>query len=396
MSQSEHPIIDALARTTQEIFSLESLKELLNSGKQLRLKYGVDVTAPTLHIGHAVNLWMLRLFQDHGHKVIFLIGDFTTQIGDPTGKNKTRPVISQEAIEENTKKFIEQAQMVLRFDDPNLLEVRKNSEWFGSMPTQEFLQLMSMVTHARLLSRDMFQKRIANEADIYMHELIYPLLQGYDSVMLESDLTIIGNDQLFNEMLGRFYQEKFDQKPQVIMTSKITPGLDGGEKQSKSIGNYVGLAHSPRDKFGRVMTLPDELIIQYLEVYTDVSMGTIRELEGDIGTKPMECKKFLAQKIVERYHGAEIAEGERQWFENTFSKKQIPDDIVTIELKKGQDVFAAVVQYFDGKRSRSDVRRLFQQGGVSVDGEKIKELDTLAEEVVYKVGKKDWFKVVLI
>ncbi|MBI3337120.1 MAG: tyrosine--tRNA ligase [Candidatus Staskawiczbacteria bacterium] len=206
------------SRTTAEVFSMSEWNNLLCSGKRLRIKYGVDVTAPYLHIGHAANLWMMRLLQDHGHKVIFLIGDFTTQIGDPTGKSRTRPVILQEEIERNTLEFIEQAKMVLRFDNPELLEVRRNSEWFGNMAIGEFLKLLSMVTHARLISRDMFQKRLTDEDDIYMHEMVYPLLQGYDSFALQSDVTIIGSDQLFNEMMGRFYQERFGQTPQVILT----------------------------------------------------------------------------------------------------------------------------------------------------------------------------------
>ena len=302
MSETEQ-ILASFARTAEEFFSLKEFKEMLAQKKQLRIKYGVDVTAPYLHIGHAVNLWMMRKLQDFGHKVVFLIGDFTTQIGDPTGKNKTRPVISQEEIERNTQEFIEQAKMVLRFDDPNLLEIRRNSEWYGKLPTIEFLRLMQMLTHSRLISRDMFQKRIAEETDIYMHELVYPILQGYDSVVLDSDLTIVGSDQLFNEMLGRFFQERFGQRQQVIITTKVTPGIDGGAKQSKSLDNYIGLGHSPRDKFGRTMKLPDSLILQYFRVYTEVPDAVLEEMDVLVKSDPMEAKKRLAAEIVRRYHG---------------------------------------------------------------------------------------------
>ncbi|MBU6431523.1 MAG: tyrosine--tRNA ligase [Patescibacteria group bacterium] len=387
-------IIEDISRTTEEFFSLEELKKLLNSGRQLCIKYGVDVTAPTLHIGHAVNLWVMRKFQDLGHKVVFLIGDFTTQIGDPTGKNKTRPIIPREEIEKNTLEFIEQAKMVLRFDDPNLLDIRKNSEWFDKLLTSDFLRLMSMITHARLISRDMFQKRIENEMDIYGHELIYPILQGYDSVILKSDLTIIGSDQLFNEMLGRFYQERFGQNPQVIITTKITHGIDGKEKQSKSLGNYIGLAHSPSEKFGRVMSIPDNLIVEYFKIYTEVPMEDISNIEKLVLTNPMSQKKLLAFKIVERYHGKETAKDEQEWFEKTFSERIIPSDIEEIEVESTADVFISVHKYFGLKKSKSEVRRLFAQGSVSLNQEKIIDTNQFVKDGdVLKVGKRVWFRV---
>jgi tyrosyl-tRNA synthetase len=388
----EEQVIKDFARTTEDIVSLKELKDLLSSGKKIRIKYGVDVTAPTLHIGHAVNLWMMRKLQDRGHKVIFLIGDFTTQIGDPTGKSKMRPVIPIEEIEKNTQLFIEQAKMVLRFDNPNLIEVRRNSEWFGKMLTAEFLKLLSLATHARLISRDMFQRRIKEDQDIYAHEFVYPILQGYDSYMLESDLTIIGSDQLFNEMLGRFYQEKFGQKPQVIMTTKITPGIDGKDKQSKSLGNYIGLAHSPRDKFGRVMSIPDNLIIGYLKVYTEVPLEEIESMERSFD--PMRIKKFLAREIVARYHGADVAKEEQEWFEKTFSARQIPENIVEVEVVAGATVFDAVFAFFGGNKSKSHVRSLFSQGAIYRNQDKISKIqDCVKDGDTFKVGKRNWFKV---
>lgn len=397
MDTSVQDILDDFSRTTAEIFSLEEFKDLLSSGKQLRIKYGVDVTAPYLHTGHAVNLWMMRKLQDLGHKVIFLIGDFTTRIGDPTGKNKTRPVIPGEEIEKNTKLFIEQAKMVLRFDDPKLLEVRRNSEWFDNMPLSKFLELLSMVTHSKLISRDMFKNRLEQNQDIYMHELIYPILQGYDSYALDSDLTIIGSDQLFNEMLGRFFQEKFNQTPQSIITTKITPGIDGKAKQSKSLGNYIGLGHSPRDKFGRVMRLPDDLIIEYLEVYTDVPMEKIAKVKNDITLKPMEYKKFLAEKIVSRYHGEEVAINERKWFEDTFSKGNTPNNIpqVKIEYKEIELIDLLKILLHDST-SKSEIRRLILQGGIKIENEKFSdpsEKIKIDNNMVVKVGKRKWFRI---
>src|SRR5215472_5443567 len=329
-------VLEQFARTTEEVFSRQELQDLLASGRQLRIKYGVDVTAPHLHIGHAVNMWMMRRLQDRGHKVLFLIGDATTRIGDPTGRNALRPVIPAEEIEANAQAFLAQASMVLRCDDPNLYEVRRNSEWYDRMSAFELMRLLSMVTHDRLASRDMFRERVRSGQDVHMHEMIYPVLQGYDSFALASDLTIIGSDQLFNEMMGRFYQERLGQAPQVIITTRITPGLDGKAKQSKSLGNYVGLSHSPRDKFGRVMTLPDHLLLPYLEVYTDVPLARVREIGKQIAEDPMGCKLFLAHEIVRRYHGESSANQEQEWFLRTFSARQTPEDIPDLPAMPGE------------------------------------------------------------
>ena len=396
MNTKNKQLLKNFARTTDKIFSLDELKHKLESGKQLKIKYGVDVTAPTLHIGHAVNLWMMREMQDMGHKVQFLIGDFTTQIGDPTGKSKTRPMISKAEIENNIEAFINSVKVILRFDDPNLIEIRRNSEWFEKINTSEFLKLLSMVTHSKLISRDMFKKRIDNNQEIYMHEMLYPILQGYDSRILESDLTIVGSDQLFNEMLGRFYQEKFGQEPQVVITTKITPGIDGKEKQSKSIGNYIGLAHSARDKFGRVMSIPDNLIIEYLEIYTKVSMEKIDEIRKEVKNNPMNCKKFLAEQIVERYHSVDVAIEEKKWFEKIFSSRNVPKDIKILELPKLTTAIDSAITFFKGDKTNSEIRRLFQQNAVSQNGKKITDIKTkISDGDVIKIGKRVWFRIKL-
>ncbi len=388
-------VLDDFARTTDEIFSLEELRTRLDSGKQLRIKYGVDVTARELHIGHAVNLWMMRRLQDDGHKVVFLIGDFTTRIGDPTGKSKTRPVISREEIDANAEKFIEQARMVLRFDDPELLEIRRNSEWLDPMSASRFLELLSMVTHARLISRDMFRRRIEDGTDIYMHEMLYPILQGYDSWALDSDLTIIGSDQLFNEMLGRFYQERLGQEPQVIITTPITPGIDGGAKQSKSLGNYVGLSHSPRDKFGRLMRVPDDLVGTYMEVYTGESMDEVHAVRALGASDPLEAKKRMACAIVARYHGAGVAAEERAWFEQTFSQRQAPTDMPVVSFSTPEIGIIDMLVTGLSLDSKSEARRLIQQGGVRIDGDKVEDVDAIIDVSAIrevKVGKRRWFK----
>lgn len=390
-------ILEQFARTTEEMFSLQELQRLLASGRQLRIKYGVDLTAPHLHIGHAVNMWMMRALQDLGHKVQFLIGDATTRIGDPTGKNALRPLIPPDEIETNAQAFLAQARMVLRCDTPELYEVRRNSEWYDRMSAVELMRLLSMVTHARLASRDMFRERMQQGHDILMHEMIYPILQGYDSFALESDLTIIGSDQLFNEMMGRFYQERLGQAPQVIITTKITPGIDGKAKQSKSLGNYIGLSHSPRDKFGRVMTLPDHLIISYLEVYTEVPLERVAEIGQQVGGDPMKWKLFLAHEIVSRYHGAEIADEEQAWFLRTFSARQTPGDLPEIHVESGEQPALDLVQrFFGAQKSRSALRRLFEQGAISLNEQTLKQPEQVVavyDGDVLRVGKRTWFRL---
>ncbi len=387
-------VIEEFARTTDEIVSLSELKKLLLSGRQLKIKFGVDVTAPDLHIGHAVNLWMMRRLQDLGHKVIFLIGDFTTQIGDPTGKDKTRPVLPQKEIKENTKKFMEQVMMVLE-DNPELTEIRKNSEWYDKMSAKELISLMSKVTHNQLMAREMFQKRLEEGKSICEHEVIYPVLQSYDSVILKDDLTIIGSDQLFNEMMARSFQEKFDQQPQVVITTKITPGIDGEKKQSKSLDNYIGLNHSPRKKFGRIMSIPDKLITEYFKIYTKVSIEKIAEMSKNL--EPMEYKLTLSEEIVKRYHGEKIASRERAWFMKTFSKQEFPKNAPEIFLKvKKITSFDIIRAYFPKDKSNSGIRRLFDQGAVTFNGKTVKDIKKEfvipKEGLKVKVGKRNWFK----
>ncbi|MGB7290937.1 MAG: tyrosine--tRNA ligase [Thermodesulfobacteriota bacterium] len=382
-------------RTVDEMLTLKELKERLNLKRPLRIKYGVDVTAPFIHIGHAVNLWMMRELQGLGHKVIFLIGDFTTRIGDPTGKSETRPIIPEEEIEENAQEFIQQVSSILITDD-DVFEIRRNSEWFDNMSTSHLISLLSMVTHARLISREMFQERIGNNKEIYMHELIYPVLQGYDSLMIEADLTIVGTDQLFNEMMGRFFQEKFSQPPQVIITTKITPGIDGKEKQSKSLGNYIALKDTPRDKFGKIMSVPDNLIMPYLEVYTMVPLEEIVVIRQSLEKgmiNPRDTKLFLAEKIVERYHGTKIALHEKEFFVKTFSEKETPTDIPELTIREEKMNVLHLLKILFPDISNSECKRLIMQGAVDLNGDRLVdpvEVRKLETGDVIRVGKRNW------
>lgn len=388
-----------LARTSEQVFGASALEDRLAEGRPLRIKYGVDVTAPFLHIGHAVNLWAMRELQDAGHKVDFLIGNFTTRIGDPTGKSRTRPHISEQQIEKDAADFIAQVQTILR-SDPELFEVRRNTEWWDPMGLDRFMQLLAMVTHSKLVQRDMFQARMGAGTDIYMHEMLYPVLQGYDSYALESDLTIVGTDQLFNELMGRFFQERLDQPPQAVITTTITPGTDGREKQSKSLGNYIALADSPRDKFGKAMSLPDELVTEYLRVYTLVPLEEIRQLEDLLQKRrvnPRDAKRKLAKALVERYHGENVAEQEDQWFMEVFSDRSTPTDAPEVVIPGDDLPLIDVLKACLPDSSTSALRRLLREGAVRVEGSKVtdpEQTHAVASGDIVRVGKRQWFRIV--
>ncbi len=390
--------IGRFARTTEEIYSLREFQERLEGGRPLRIKYGVDATAPFLHIGHAVNLWMMRDLQEHGHRVVFLVGDFTTRIGDPTDKEQTRGKIPTEEIEANADRYIEQVSRIL-LTDSEVFEVRRNSEWYSDMSLEQFLELLTLVTHSKLIQRDMFQKRIAAQAEIYAHELLYPVLQGYDSYALESDITIVGTDQLFNELMGRLFQEKLGQAPQIVLTTKITSGIDGREKQSKSLGNYIALSDTPRDKFGKAMSIPDHLTRSFIEVYTLVPLAEVEELfaavnDGELN--PMEAKRHMARALVERYHGAEAAENEDEWFRKVFSEGNKPDDIPSVRVTPGESVLQVLGRCLPSK-SRSELRRLVAAGAVRLDDEKLTDWEAPLEmedrSGILRVGKREWFRL---
>ena len=388
----------ALERAIDDVFPPDGLCDLLSSGRSLRIKYGVDVTAPFLHIGHAVNLWAMREMQEAGHKVVLLIGDFTTRIGDPTGCSATRPQLSAEQIERDAAGFIRQAGQVLR-TDPAVFEVRRNSQWWEPMPLARFLDLLSMVTHARLIQRDMFQRRIAQDAEIALHELLYPVLQGYDSVELESDLTIVGSDQLFNELMGRLMAERLGVSPQVVVTTKITAGIDGREKQSKSLGNYIALTDTARDMFGKAMRLPDPLTAEYLRVYTLVPLGEIDRIESSVAASqlnPMQAKRVLGRALVERYHGAAAAESEDEWFMRVFSRRTAPDDAALVLVGPQASLFDVLRQCLPGE-SASELRRLIRRGAVRIGGTEVladpDQRPAVSSGALLRVGKRRWFRI---
>lgn len=391
-------ILKPLRRTIDSIVGESDLLERLASGRQLRIKYGVDCTAPDLHLGHAVNLWMMRHLQEHGHRVVFLLGDTTTRIGDPTGKSDTRPLLPQQDIDANAAAFLEQVGLVLHTDS-ELFEVRRNSEWFDKMSVTELLSLFSMVTHSQLLARDMFRERIAGGRDIALHELTYPVLQGFDSVAMESDLTIVGSDQLFNEMIGRHYQQRLGGAPQALITTRITPGLDGGPKQSKSLGNYVALLDAASDKFGKLMSLSDDLVEDWAATYTDLADEEITRLTASVtarGIAARDAKLELATEVVRRYHGADGAERSRLDFIATFSNRQDPEDMPILPVTSRSMELLALLQLARPDLSNGAVRRLLNQGAVRVDGTVIRDqhetLD-LVSGTVLRLGPRSWWRI---
>jgi tyrosyl-tRNA synthetase len=390
-------VIDHLSRTTDQIFGREDLHDRLASGKPLRIKFGVDCTAPDLHLGHAVNLWMMRYLQDLGHVVVFLLGDTTTRVGDPTGRSSTRPVLTAEQIEANAHAFLQQVSLVLR-TEPEVLEIRRNSEWFDTMPITDLLGELSLVTHSRLMARDMFRERMEHGREIAMHELIYPLLQGFDSVALHSDLTIVGSDQLFNENMGRELQTKHGQRPQTVITSTITPGLDGGPKQSKSLGNYVGLAQAADDKFGRLMTLNDDLVGEWAKVYTELPLTVVEDIErraGIGGIDARNAKLDLAEAIVARHHGISIAMQARRAFLEVFSERALPDETPRLDVPARATVLH-IVTAARPELTRSAARRLIGEGGVRVNGVKRMNADEpacVSARDVLQAGRRRWFRI---
>jgi len=390
---------------TEQIIDWEGLEEKMKNGKQILIKFGADPSKPDLHLGHGVCLRMMRKMQDEcDAKVQFLIGDFTGQIGDPSGKSKTREALDKKKVKENALSYAKQVFMIL---DETKTEIWANGSkldfvencqggWWDEMSLSDFLSLLTMVTHAKLIDRDMFQERIKNGQEIYMHEMMYPILQGYDSVKMESDLTIVGNDQLFNELMGRFFQERFEQKPQTIMTAPILVGLDGQAKMSKSLGNYIGLTDSAEDMFGKTMSIPDELIVEWVKFLTDLDWQEIdKRLEA--GENPRDLKMILATDIVRQYHGQERAEQVKENFIKVFSKKENPEDMIEIVVDKDEIDLVEWLAENDLVASKSDARRLIDQGGVKVDERKIgkeERIVKLSSGTIVKVGKRKFIKII--
>jgi tyrosyl-tRNA synthetase len=371
------------------------LRSAAAAGRPLRVKLGLDPTAPDIHLGHTVVFRKIRQFQDLGHKAVLIIGDWTARIGDPTGQEVTRPVLSPQEIDANAATYVEQAGCVLD-TSPERLEIRRNSEWLDALRLDDILHLASRLTVAQMMQRDTFRKRFAAESPIGVHEFLYPLMQAYDSVRIEADVELGGNDQTFNNLVGRTIQQAYGQPPQIVLVLPILVGLDGVQKMSKSKGNTIGVTDEPNEMFGKVMSIPDALMANYFALVTDTPDEQVRELTDPQRTHPRQAKAALGQRIVARYHGSPAAAAAAEEFDRVFSRRQTPADMPAVRVPAGPMNVVALVCAAAFAKSSSDARRLVQQNAVSVDGEKITRIDAEVDcrpGRVLRVGRRQFARL---
>ncbi len=393
--------IKIISRGVQDILPEAELEKKLEKaakdGRPLRIKAGFDPTAPDIHLGHTVLIHKMRQFQELGHEVMFLIGDFTAMIGDPTGKSEMRKQMTKEDALKNAETYKEQAFKIL---DPEKTKVVFNSEWMSKMTADDMIRLTAKHTVARMLERDDFKKRYANEQPIGIHEFIYPLIQGYDSVMMDADIELGGTDQRFNMLVGRELQKEFGKPQQVVLMMPILEGLDGVNKMSKSLDNYIGISEAPSEIFGKIMSISDDLMVRYYELVSSKSLQDIEKLKNGLkvgSIHPMEAKKELAMEIIERYHSKEDAVDAREGFEKVFRDRGTPEDIKAIDVEIDDESIwlPALLAKLDMVSSNSEGRRLVKQGAVSIDGEKIaddKFQVAAGSEYLIKAGKRKFAK----
>lgn len=392
--------LEFLKKGTVDLIREEDLRKKLErsvkTGKPLRVKLGLDPTAPDIHLGHTVVIRKLKAFQDLGHTVIFLIGDFTGTIGDPSGKNVTRPPLSREEIDANAETYKRQMFKIL---DPEKTELRFNGEWMDKFTAADFVKLCAKTTVKQILERDDFTKRMADEKPISLHELLYPLVQGYDSVALNADVELGGTDQKFNLLMGRNLQREYDQEPQVIITTPLIEGLDGVQKMSKSLNNYIGITEPAGEMFGKVMSISDELMWKYYELLTDLSVSEISDLKLQMeqGENPRNLKVNLAKLIITDFHSKDDATAAEEEFVKRFVQKEIPDEIDEKQIAGGTYNLAQILADTGLAASKGEARRLIEQGGVKVNGEKATaanaDIVIGPDGVLFQVGKRKFLKV---
>ena len=388
-----------IKRGSDEILTESDLKKKLDSGKKLIVKAGFDPTAPDLHLGHTVLLNKLRHFQDLGHKVIFLIGDFTGRIGDPSGTNKTRPIVDSDSLIENAKTYKNQVFKILKED---LTEVRFNSEWCDKLGADGLIKLASKYNVARMLERDDFNKRFSSNKTIAIHEFLYPLVQGYDSVALEADVECGGTDQKFNLLVGRELQRDYEQEPQVVITVPILEGLDGVKKMSKSLDNYIAIDEEPDEMFGKIMSISDELMWRWFELLSFMPEEDIAKLKDEMkkGKNPRDIKFILAEELVDRFHKEGEGKKSKEIFLNRFQKGNIPDEIesVNVDIKNDSILLVNLLKDTNMISSISEGNRLITQGGIKINSEKVEDPKlevSKGSEGIYQVGKRKFLKIIL-
>ena len=386
---------------------LEKLRRSIDEKRPLRVKQGFDPTAPDIHLGHTVGIHKLKQFQELGHRVVLIVGDYTSLVGDPSGRSATRPMLTYEEIMRNAETYQTQFFKIL---DKSKTEVRYNGEWFKEMDFRAVMHLAGQYTVARLLERDDFSQRMQNQTPISIHELFYPLMQAYDSVAIEADVELGATEQRFNLLAGRAIQQAYGKEPQCVLTLPILVGLDGEKKMSKSLGNYVGITEAPREIFGKVMSIPDNLIYSYFELTTNATSRELNDIKSaldDSKTNPMALKKQLGERLVDMYHGAGDGRSAREEFERVFSKKELPDDMPELSVEDlrameldPQKVYLVHLMSKAGlTKSNGEARKLIQSGAVTLDGEKISDPDfefsLSAPEMILKVGKRRFLKLKL-
>ena len=384
---------ELLTRGVDQIVGQPELEQAMSSGRKLRIKFGVDPTRPDLHIGHAVVLRKLRQFQDLGHTVIFLIGDYTTKIGDPSGKSKTRPMLSDGEIAANVTSYLDQVGKILNVKQA---EIRYNSEWLGKLTFGDLIGLASNISVAQIIERDDFKNRLSSGQELALHEILYPLMQAYDSVALEADMEFGGGDQLFNLLAGRSLQKKLGQKPQIVFTCELLVGLDGVKKMSKSLDNYVSFTDAALEMYGKVMSLPDNLIAPYYKLCTQIDLGVIAELVKTLssGANPRDSKASLAREIVREYHGdAAALKAESQWIKQ-FREGGRPDVIDEYHVNVAGDLIEILLDS-GMATSKTEARRLIEQGGVRLDDIPVAGIDEpkIKDGQILQVGKRRYLKL---
>lgn len=389
--------IDSLRRDVENLYSPEELGRKLASGRQLRIKLGMDPTAPDLHLGHSVVLRKLRQFQDLGHKAVLIIGDYTARIGDPTGRDTTRPILDEATILNNAQTYLQQAGKILDLS-PDKVEVRHNSQWLGGLTFADVLKLTGQMTVQQMLHRENFAKRMSENREIMVSEFMYPLMQGYDSVVVKSDVELGGTDQTFNNLVGRDLMAKYGMEKQVVMVMPILVGLDGVQKMSKSKGNYVAVTDAPTEMFGKIMSIPDGLMGNYYQLLTNLPSDQIAARIDPNKTHPRQAKDQLAQIIVTHFHDAASAQAASEEFTRRFAQGGLPSDIETKKVSSAALSVMALVVEVGFASSNSEARRLIEQGGVSLDDTKLtdpKAILDLQGESILRVGKRRVCKVSL-
>jgi tyrosyl-tRNA synthetase len=377
---------EQLGRNASEVISIVELVAKLREGRPLRVKLGMDPTAPDLHLGHSVTLKKLRDFQHRGHTVIFLVGDFTAMIGDPTGRSETRKPLTREQIVANAGTYQRQVAKIL---DPTLTEVRFNSEWMDKLDVRGLIEIAAKLSVARMLERDDFEKRLAEQQPLFLHELLYPLVQGYDSVALRADVELGGTDQKFNMLVARELQRAFNQPPQVVITMPLLEGLDGVRKMSKSYGNAVGLTDAPRDMFGKLMSIPDRMMARYFELLADVAPAELAAIRSG-EAHPMESKKRLATAIVAEYHDSDAARDAREYFESKFQRREVPQDVPVFRIASELWI-CELLKQLGFAVSTNEARRLVGQGAVRVDRQTVTDINfhfVPGQHRILEVGKR--------